>query len=425
MADCFTFKPMNNPELIKQQQLRKHKTLATGLFLLMLVTYISCVYAIRHYSFSWIYYVKAFSEAAMVGALADWFAVTALFHYPLGIRIPHTNLIENRKNSIGDNLGGFVVSNFLNADTLRPYLERLQVSSFAASWLKKEKNITLLTDELIWLFRDILVKADDATMNRFIARKAKDLLTDMKLNELLAGGMELIVERGDDQRILNYLLAKLKIFISENETLVRDKVKEESYFLIPEFVDNLIASKIVQGTVKYLSEIENNKEHRVRNDLRKQIQSLIASVKDDPKWNQELQEIRNSFLNPDRLQNYTAALWKSLQRSLIEDMASDDSAIKNYIKKIVQDFSTNLQSDEGMKEKIDHWVRWNAYRIILKNTGKAGDLISGTIGNWEGRELSNKLELEVGKDLQYIRINGTLVGGLVGLVIYILTKWLQ
>ncbi|MFV0605681.1 MAG: DUF445 family protein, partial [Niabella sp.] len=141
-----------NPDLFKKQQLKKHKALATGLFFFMAVVYFICIWLIENqYFLSWIGYVKAFAEAAMVGALADWFAVTALFHHPLGIPIPHTNLIENRKQSIGDNLGEFVVSNFLNTATIRPYIERMQVSNFVSNWLQKEKNIDNLLTEVLWL----------------------------------------------------------------------------------------------------------------------------------------------------------------------------------------------------------------------------------------------------------------------------------
>src|ERR1700754_2999347 len=130
----------------KAKQLRNHKRMATGLFLLMLLTYICCIYVSKHFVYSWVGYVEAFSEAAMVGALADWFAVTALFHHPLGIPIPHTNLIERRKQSIGDNLGNFVVSNFLTAATLRPYIQQLSVSKYVSSWLSGEKNRQLLVE---------------------------------------------------------------------------------------------------------------------------------------------------------------------------------------------------------------------------------------------------------------------------------------
>jgi len=388
----------------------------------MLCTYIVCVYLIKYYSFAWIGFVKAFSEAAMVGALADWFAVTALFHHPMGIPIPHTNLIVNRKKSIGDNLGGFVVENFLNPTTIRPYIQRLQLSSFIAGWLNNKKNLELTTNEILWLLKDIIEKTDEQVVVKFITAKSKDILNNIHLNEILAGGIQQVVQRGDHERILDYIIDKVRNYITNNEEQVRDRVKEESYLLIPEFVDNLIASKLVKGATKYLTEIEKNPNHQVRKDISSQLNSFVKEIRTSPKWEDELQEIKNNLLTKDRIQSYAAAAWKSLQESVLIDLSAEKSVVKLYIKKMVAEIATGLKQDEIMQNKIDGWIRFNLYRLILHNTQKMGELISNTVGDWEGRELSNKLELEVGKDLQYIRINGTLVGGLVGLLIYVLTK---
>ncbi|HRN49443.1 MAG TPA: DUF445 domain-containing protein, partial [Niabella sp.] len=191
---------------------------------------------------------------------------------------------------------------------------------------------------------------------------------------------------------------------------------------IPEFVDNLIASKLVKGATKYLTEIEKNPNHQVRKDISSQLNSFVKEIRTSPKWEDELQEIKNNLLTKDRIQSYAAAAWKSLQESVLIDLSAEKSVVKLYIKKMVAEIATGLKQDEIMQNKIDGWIRFNLYRLILHNTQKMGELISNTVGDWEGRELSNKLELEVGKDLQYIRINGTLVGGLVGLLIYVLTK---
>src|SRR5690606_5822040 len=139
---------------------------------------------------------KAFAEAAMVGALADWFAVTALFHHPLGIPIPHTNLIERGKKTIGGNLGDFVVSNFLTAGTIRPYISRLSVSAYAAGWLQREKHKTLIVTEVSRLLADILHKADDERISRFLARKGGNLLADVKLNTVVASALQFFLEKG-------------------------------------------------------------------------------------------------------------------------------------------------------------------------------------------------------------------------------------
>ncbi|MFV0604199.1 MAG: DUF445 domain-containing protein, partial [Niabella sp.] len=414
-----------NPDLFKKRQLKKHKALATGLFFFMAVVYFICIWLIEnHYFLSWIGYVKAFAEAAMVGALADWFAVTALFHHPLGIPIPHTNLIENRKQSIGDNLGGFVVSNFLNTATIRPYIERMQVSNFVSNWLQKEKNIDNLLTEVLWLLKDIVEKIDNRMAVKFLAHKSREMLDDVELNDVLASGVNFILQRGDDARIVNYLAKKLHDYVMENEEVVRKKVKEQSHFLIPGFVDNMIATKLTKGMANYLKEIQNQPEHKIRLDIKEQLHLAVTKIKSDAKWMEELQLIKQSLLTSNKVNEYATSAWSSLKTGIINDMSDDRSGVKRYLKKTLTGMAENLQKDELLRNKIDNWIRYNTYKYTLRNTAKVGELISTTVGNWEGKELSNKLELEVGKDLQYIRINGTLVGGLVGLLIHIITQLL-
>lgn len=407
---------------IKAIQLRKHKALATGLFILMLFIYIACIYLLKYKPAAWIGFVKAFAEAAMVGALADWFAVTALFHYPMGIPIPHTNLIENSKKRIGDNLGNFVVSNFLHPATIRPYIHKLQVSAYLGNWLASEKNNQILVNEISRIIRDIIHRMDEKSVTRFITHKAKDVIADMQLQDFLANGLAIIMERGDHERLLAFIVQKLKEYITNNEELVRARVKEESHFLVPGFIDNIIAAKFTKGLTKYLDEIENDPDHKVRNDLNRQLEVFIEDLKNNEKWQQDLQGIKNDLLKGDSIQQYASAAWKSLQQSITQDLEAERSAVKLYLKKTVHEMAENLHQDAGLRNKIDNYIRFTAYKYILRNVQEVGQLISNTVGNWQGKELSNKLELEVGKDLQYIRINGTLVGGLMGLLIYTITQ---
>lgn len=419
---------MNNriqsADAVKTAQLKKHKALATGLFILMTLVFLGCVLLLKTRTDVWIGYVKAFAEAAMVGALADWFAVTALFHHPMGLPIPHTNLIENSKKSIGDNLGNFVVTNFLNAKTLRPYIERLELSSVAAAWLVKPQNVQLLVTEASRLLKRMIETSDAPMITGFIARKAGELLDGVRLNEVVANGLELIVERGDHERVLDFVLGKVRHYVVENEALVKQRVKEGSHFLIPGFVNNYIATKLTAGIANYLQEIEKDPQHKIRKDFNKQLLVFTETLKTSPEWQRDLERLKNDLLTPAKLEQYAGDIWKRLQAQVLQDLSATDSALARYFKKTVEELAASLQQDAEMRAKIDRWIRYNAYYYILRNTKQAGTLISNTVGNWEGKELSNKLELEVGKDLQFIRINGTLVGGIVGLLIYTISRLL-
>lgn len=398
--------------------------MATGLFLLMVIIYALISWYMRTHNGAWAGYVKSFAEAAMVGALADWFAVTALFHHPLGLPIPHTNLIENSKKSIGDNLGNFVVSNFLTAANIRPYINKIHVAAYAGQWLGVEKNRNLLLSEMARLMNDIIHKMDDETFVSFLSKKARGLINEMPLHTMLAGGIEYFLHRNEHEKFVTAIAARIKQYIIENESLVKEKVSAESYIFIPQFIENKLAEKISNGLISYFDEVENNPDHHVRQEINEQLYAFAYAVKTDPSWQDELQQLKSNVFTDEKLYQYTADTWKAIKSTLLHELSHPHSALMNYIGKNLDELAGNLQTDAAMQQKIDGWIRYTSYKYILRNASAAGSLISNTVGNWPGRELSRKLELEVGKDLQFIRINGTLVGGLVGLVIHTVSKLL-
>lgn len=408
----------------KAAQLRAFKRLATGLFLLMLAIYALSTWWARVYPAAWIGYVRAFSEAAMVGALADWFAVTALFHHPLGLPIPHTNLIERGKQAIGNNLGSFVVGNFLTPATIRPYIGKITVSAPAAQWLSVDKNKRLLIAEGSKLVQDIINKMDDAAVTRFLARRGRGLLEELKLNSVAASALQYFLDKGGHQKLITLMAEKMQVFIRQNENIVRDRVKKESFFFIPSFVDNKLAAKITSGLADYLAEIAHDEDHRLRKELADQLYVFAERLRTDEALAAEFNQLSTHLLSPEKLEEYATSAWQSLKATLHRELGSERSAFKKYLSRNIDELAQNLRENPALQNKIDSWVRHTAYKYILRNGAQVGALISNTVGNWQGKELSHKLELEVGKDLQYIRINGTLVGGLMGLFIYAITEWL-
>jgi Predicted membrane protein len=407
----------------KRKQLRKYKAFATGLFLLMAVIFIATSLLQKNIDSHWIGYVRAFSEAAMVGALADWFAVTALFRHPLGLPIPHTNLIENSKQRLGDNLGSFVVSNFLSPQNIRPYIQKLKISGFVGEWLGKEKNQGILIKNLSDIVLDILNKLDDSIVSHFITKKVQEMTDDIKLNKIVGNGISYIIEKNDHQRMVTNLSSQIKNYIIENDEMIKERVKKGSYTFIPSFVDNKIADKIAVGLSDFFKEIEEDPQHEIRTLITQKIHEFSVDLKEDPKWDEEFTNIKNDLLKGNKLEEYSNDIWISIKNTLKNELQEEQSTLKMYLSRNLNEFSENLKTDENLQNKIDEWVRVTAYKYILKNTHQFGNLISSTVGNWQGKELSEKLELEVGKDLQFIRVNGTLVGGLVGLIIYTISHF--
>ncbi|MFK8267475.1 DUF445 domain-containing protein [Capnocytophaga cynodegmi] len=411
---------------MKEKKLHFHKRVATSLFLFMTLMYIAMVILQKKApEWSFVGYIKAFSEAAMVGALADWFAVTALFHKPLGLPIPHTNLIENRKKDIGDNLGNFVVENFLKAENIRPYVENINVSSFIVKYLNKEKNINILINEIKVKLEEIIENTNDKKITNFITEKSKLLLQEIELNTLISNVLEYLLKEKEHQKILDFIFLKIQSYILENKDLIHKKISQESAFFIPDFIDKILADKITAGLANYMVEAAENEEHSIRKEIENQLLLLKEDLKNEPHWKQKLEKLKDNLLQSENIEKYAESIWVYIKNFLKEDLSKplNDSILKNYLKKSILNFTSQLQTDKQLQNRIDGWSQKTIYQFILKNRNEAGLLISQTVGNWKGRELSEKLELEVGKDLQFIRINGTLVGGLVGLIIYIITQF--
>ncbi|MDO5105808.1 DUF445 domain-containing protein [Capnocytophaga sp.] len=411
---------------MKEKKLRFHKRIATALFLLMTLLYVVMVILQKKVpEWQLTGYIKAFAEAAMVGALADWFAVTALFHKPLGLPIPHTNLIENRKKDIGDNLGNFVVENFLKPENIRPYVQNINVSDFIANWINKEKNINNLTNNFQVKLQEIIQNIDDTKISLFITEKAKSLLEEINLNELTSNILEYLLKEKEHHNIIDFISLKIETYILENKDFIHKRISQESAFFIPDFVDKILAEKITNGLAAYMNEITENKEHPVRQEIETELLKFAADLKSKPHWQDKMNALKANLLQSENFQKYSDTLWQYIKKSISDDLLkpAENSVLKTYFKQNISRFATQLQTDTKLQNQLNGWTQKTLYQFIIKNKNEVGGLISRTVGNWQGRELSQKLELEVGKDLQFIRINGTLVGGLVGLLIYVLTQF--
>ncbi|WP_124639332.1 MULTISPECIES: DUF445 domain-containing protein [Amniculibacterium] len=410
---------------IKEKQLQRHKYLATGLFLVMMVVFAFATIIEKKSPVWWVGYVRAFSEAAMVGALADWFAVTALFHHPFGLKIPHTNLIEKSKENIGDNLGTFVVDNFLSPDNIRPYIQKIKVSTILGDWLAVEANRKRLLTETSIVIKDVVEKLNDEDVVEFISAKSNEITDKIKVNQLLSQGLQYLLEHNEHQNLLTYLSSQIQYYIHNNREMIRERVQDNSYAFIPKFFDNKIAGKISDGLLDFFMEVEGNEHHPLRDELTLRLEKFAKEIRDGQIWEEKFDHLKKGFLTEEKLKVYANDIWLSIKTTLLAELSSEDGKLKLYLEKNLVSLADTLQNDLAVQEKTDKLVRSTAYKYILRNKNRFGELISDTVGNWKGNELSQKLELEVGKDLQYIRINGTLVGGLVGLLIYAITHFVD
>lgn len=405
----------------KEKELKKYKRLATGLFLLMACLFICMLYTIHTHDAAWMHYVKAFSEAAMVGALADWFAVTALFRYPMGMKIPHTNLIESNKDKIGSNLGDFVTDNFLTADTIRPYIEDLEVNTYIISWLDKSKTITILSGELARILQNIVGSIDKNLVINFAQKQLQKNISNIPFAPLVSQGVQFALENKEQDKILDAILPEIRSYIIENKSLIYNRVVSKQP-LLGLIGGKSVTNQLIDGLKTFLTEVAQDKEHPIRKELQDKIWLWSEDLIKDPNWQNKFVEVVSNYMNPETTQRYISDLWDHLSTKVNEELTDENSSIRRYMVTWLLTFKQDFKRNTEMQSKLNIWVQHSLYRLILKNTKELSKLIEGTVANWDGKELSNKLELEVGKDLQFIRVNGTLVGGMVGLLLYTLTQ---
>lgn len=406
--------------LDKEKHLKKYKRIATGLFLLMAAIYVSMLFAIRYDDSRWMHYVKAFSEAAMVGALADWFAVTALFRYPLGLKIPHTNLIESNKESIGANLGNFVTDNFLTPKTIRPYIEKLDVSNYIISWAEKPQSIHLITEEISHIILNVLNDISEESVIRFSHAQIDKNLSKIPFASFVSQGVQYAIENKEQDKLIDAVVPEIRNYIINNKQLIYKRVVEKQPILSL-IGGKSVTNQLIDGLQSFLNEIEEDKNHAVRIELQNRILDWAEKIKIDSIWQDKFVTILSNYMNPETTEQYIVELWRHISESIQKDIHDEESKIYSHLHNWLSRFVVDFKDDESMQNKLNVWVQHSLYRMVLKNTKELGVLIERTVGDWDGEQLSEKLELEVGKDLQFIRVNGTLVGGLVGLIIYFLT----
>lgn len=399
-------------DIVKLKALRKMKASALLLLGVAVLLFIIAVY------FK-IPMLQAFSEAAMVGGIADWFAVVDLFRHPLGIPIWHTAIIPTKKNEIGENLGNFVSEEFLNREKLEIKLEEFNFAVKASDWLSQKENADKIANAIaLNIIPRILKAIKDEDIKRFIQVQFKEKLEAINFGDWVALALEPLQKGNVKDELLTNILEVMSSELSNNKDLIRKKVKQSTPFLSFGLADKSISEGIFNGLQEFLDEAKNP-ESEIRFKIDEYIYDFLDKVKNSEEMRIKINNMILGFTGKKEVQDYINGIWHEIKLSITNDLEKGDaSSIKNNIADLIQVFGNGIQEDPVMIDKINNFIKNDLLSVLLNNKKVIGDLISSTVKSWDGKEVSEKLELEIGKDLQYIRINGTLVGGLIGLVIY-------
>ncbi|MGD9704509.1 MAG: DUF445 domain-containing protein [Acidimicrobiia bacterium] len=397
--------------------LRRMKVVATSL--LLVATLVFLVSRATQDGRPWVEYVRAFAEAAMVGALADWFAVTALFRHPLGIPIPHTAIIPNRKDQIGRSLGEFVQGEFLNRDVIVERLEGLDVSHRLGSWLTDPVNARRAGDGVADALRGTLEVLDDDDVQEALEHLVERRVRATPVAPLIGRAVDLAVEGGHHQRMLDSVLIAVRNFLDDNRSVLRKKLDRESPWWVPEPIDDRIFSKIYDGVHSFLGEVAGHPEHEVRHALDARILDFAERLRHDPTLVAKGEELKEELLAHPDIRAWLATLWSEIKRTLITASSDSTSELRTRLDAGLVQLGNRLCTDPELQHKVDSWVERAVAHVVDTYRNEVSELIGSTVERWDADATSRKMELQVGRDLQFIRINGTLVGGLAGLVIHI------
>jgi uncharacterized membrane-anchored protein YjiN (DUF445 family) len=404
----------------RQQRLDSMKRRATGLLVVMAGIFV--VTWLLEPAHPWLGYVRATAEAAVVGGVADWFAITALFRYPLNIPIPHTAIIPTRKDRIGRTLGNFVQHNFLSSEVLGAKLRGTQPSRRAARWLQRPKNAAAVARHLASALRSASEAVKDEDVHALLERSVIEPLRQRPIAPVLAKGLTLLTANDRHQQLLDRVIRGLAGLIADNDELIRSRIDEESPWWVPGFVDDRVHAKVVAGIERTLLEVSGDPSHPLRRQFDDLLIDWIVQLQESPSVIARADAVKRQFLDNPTSQQLSASLWEEVKRMLDRRADPDTHEPPGAVERGLITLANGALDDEALLEKLDGWMVAAVLRIVEQHRHEVGHMIAQTVSGWDPGETSRRLELVVGRDLQFVRINGTLVGGLVGLLLYAATQ---
>ena len=403
-------------DVAKQADLRRMKTIATGLLVFsFLVFIVSSIFVERAV---WIGFVQATAEAAMVGALADWFAVTALFRYPLGLKIPHTAIIPNRKDEIGAALGRFVKTNFLTGEIVAEKLRSANVAQAVATWLMEPENSALIARHVATgLATAVQVMKNDDIL-ALIEGTVTARIRSARIAPLLGRFLDLITSGGRERELVQGTVKLGILLLDENKEAVLDKIGRETPWWLPKNVDLAIYQKLADSLQVTLQDVDQDPSHPLYQHFDALIARFVEDLQHSPQVQARETAWKEEILQDALVRDFSTSLWDDIKTILVERSADPDLELRQSIQQGLVSFSQAVLEDPALITKLNQWVEAGARYLIEEYGHEVEHLIAQTIQRWDAKATSRKIELYVGRDLQFIRINGTIVGGLVGLVIH-------
>lgn len=402
----------------RARNLRQMKAVALGFLIGATVIFLACRWGLSQGGPRWLGYAAAAAEAGMIGALADWFAVTALFRHPLGLKIPHTAIIKRKKDQLGEGLGTFVRENFLSSGVVETKLRDAEVASRLGKWLAEPQHAERVAGEASTVLRVGVELLNDEDIQQAIDRTIVKRLAEPQWGPPVGRVLSQLLAENRQEALIQLLCDRaFEWSLGAGETIER-VVTRDSPSWSPRFVDQLVGDRIHRELMDFTDKVRRDPDHELRRSANRFLFEFAGDLQSDPETIARAEAIKDQLMERDEVTRAAETAWKTLKRLVLDGVDDPSSALRGRIADSVMRIGESLRDDVELRDKVDNWIVRGAQHLVGQYGSEATTIITDTIERWDAEEASRRIELHVGRDLQFIRINGTVVGALAGLIIY-------
>lgn len=396
--------------------LRLMKGVALGALILLAIVFV-IAFALQA-RYPWLAYVRAAAEGGMVGALADWFAVTALFRRPLGLPIPHTAIIPTRKDEIGRTLGEFVETNFLSGEIVRTKLAETPIAARLGEWLRGPDNARRVTAEGAAIAAGVLEALSDDDVQQVIGDLAREHLIVPEWGPSLGGSLERLVASGAHTQAVDLAADSIDAWLIANREAFTGLLSRRLPSWVPSLVHTLIDEAAHHEAVKFVTAVREDPDHPARRAIDGYLSRLADNLQNDPETIGRFEDAKTTVFDSPRVRELAGEAWATAKNGLITALRDPDSGLRRRAATALGEIGDRLVTDPPLQRRLDDWVTDAAVFLVERYRHDIASIITDTVERWDADETTEKIELMVGRDLQYIRLNGTIVGSLAGLAIF-------
>src|SRR6266576_1477247 len=405
----------------RQARLESMKRRATALLGVALLVFV--IASMYDQVYPWLGYVRATAEASLVGGLADWFAVTALFRHPLGLPIPHTAIVATRKERIGQILGNFVQNHFLSRDVIAANLRRVHPAERAARWLADREHARQFSRQFAGGLAKTLANLPANELQDLVSQVVRNRVRTFRVAPALGKTLALALADNRQEELLNATVKLAADAVRDNRELIRERVRAETPWWVPPVLDDKIYQKIIAAVERLLHDMVMDPAHPLRAAFDDAIRDFIERLQHSPEVIERAEALKEEWLMGAATDDLSRKLWEGIRQAVSAYAAGGGDGAPSPLDSGLSEFGTALLSNPTLLAEIDDLLIDVTASVVEKYRHEIGDLIAKTVAGWDPQATSRRFELAVGRDLQFVRINGTLVGGLVGLLIYTITRF--